>query len=134
MIRELDTVVLERDVLEHGLKRGDVGAVVHRYGDGSAFEVEFVTAAGQTLAVLTLTPTDIRPMKGKEILHVRVFSDTLGVANLTYRRNRRGDTWHWCRNCSTWPTADFEETSVKPTAGEFCNECTAKEKAGACSM
>ncbi|MBI2163747.1 MAG: DUF4926 domain-containing protein [candidate division NC10 bacterium] len=28
MIRELDTVVLTHDIPEHGLKRGDVGAVV----------------------------------------------------------------------------------------------------------
>jgi hypothetical protein len=29
VIRELDTVVLTRDVAEHGRKRGDIGAVVH---------------------------------------------------------------------------------------------------------
>jgi hypothetical protein len=43
MIRELETVVLLHDVPPHRLKSGDVGAVVHRYGDGTAFEVEFVT-------------------------------------------------------------------------------------------
>jgi hypothetical protein len=71
MIKELDAVVLTRDVEEHGLKRGDIGAVVHCYADGSAFEVEFVTAEGRTVAVLTLSPEDIRPMSDKEILHVR---------------------------------------------------------------
>ncbi|MGC9523491.1 MAG: DUF4926 domain-containing protein [Anaerolineae bacterium] len=71
MIRELDTVVLARDVDEHGLKRGDIGAVVHRYADGQAFEVEFVTGEGETIAVLTLSPDDIRPVGRKEILHVR---------------------------------------------------------------
>jgi hypothetical protein len=30
-IRELDSVVLERDLPEHGLRRGDLGAVVHVY-------------------------------------------------------------------------------------------------------
>ena len=29
--KELDTVVLERDVPEHGLRRGDLGAVVQVY-------------------------------------------------------------------------------------------------------
>jgi hypothetical protein len=48
-----------------------VGAVVHSYPDGAAFEVEFVTAAGETVALLTLTPRDIRPLLGREILHVR---------------------------------------------------------------
>lgn len=71
MIRELDTVVLTHDIPEHGLKGGDVGAVVHRYHDRGAFEVEFVTAEGKTIAVLTLTESDLRPMEGGEILHVR---------------------------------------------------------------
>ena len=71
MIRELDPVVLTHDIDEHGLKRGDLGAVVHRYQDGEAFEVEFVTADGSTAALLTLTPADLRPMRGREILHAR---------------------------------------------------------------
>ena len=71
MIRELDTVVLSHDIEEHGLKQGDIGAVVHCYSDGAAFEVEFVTAEGKTVALLTLTQADIRPMSNREILHVR---------------------------------------------------------------
>ena len=60
MIRELDTVVLTDDIEEHGLEPGDVGTVVHSYSDGTAFEVEFVTAEGMTVALLTLTHGDIR--------------------------------------------------------------------------
>jgi hypothetical protein len=71
MIRELDTIVLNRNVPEHSLVAGDVGAVVHAYHDGNLFEVEFVTAEGHTIALLTLPGTDIRPMQGSEILHVR---------------------------------------------------------------
>jgi hypothetical protein len=71
MINELDTVVLARDIEEHELKRGDVGAVVHRYEDENVFEVEFVTGEGQTIALLTLTQADIRPMRSREILSVR---------------------------------------------------------------
>ena len=74
MIGELDTVVLTRDVPEHGLMEGD--AVVHRYPDGSLFEVEFVTAEGKTIAVLTVTEADVRPMGSGEILHVRVLAST----------------------------------------------------------
>lgn len=73
MIRELETVVLTRDVPERGLEKGDVGAVVHRYVDKGAYEVEFVTAEGRTVAVLTLTEADIRPMGSGEILHAREF-------------------------------------------------------------
>jgi hypothetical protein len=71
MIRELDTVVLTHDIPEHGLKKGDVGAVVHRYADGAAWEVEFVAAEGTTVAILTLCAADIRLMGNREILHVR---------------------------------------------------------------
>ena len=74
MMRELDTVVLRHDVPEHGLKEGDVGAVVHIYKDGSASEVEFVTAEGRTVAVLTLREQDIRAMHEGEILHVRALA------------------------------------------------------------
>jgi hypothetical protein len=70
-MQELDLVVLTRDVEEFGLKSGDVGTVVHCYGQGEAFEVEFVAASGETVAFLTLTPADIRPLSGREILHVR---------------------------------------------------------------
>jgi len=71
MINELDTVVLTRDIGEHGLERGDVGAVVHRYADGGAFEVEFITAEGSTVALLTLSARDLRPVGRNDLLHVR---------------------------------------------------------------
>lgn len=71
MIKELDTVVLMHDIKECGLTAGDIGAVVHCYSDGNAYEVEFTTAEGKTIAVLTLTSDDIRPMRSREILHAR---------------------------------------------------------------
>jgi hypothetical protein len=71
MIKELDTVVLSRDLPEYDLNSGDIGAVVHRYAKGSAYEVEFVTGEGQTIAVITLDAKDVRPMHANEILHVR---------------------------------------------------------------
>ncbi|MFZ5921984.1 MAG: DUF4926 domain-containing protein [Chloroflexota bacterium] len=76
MIRELDTIVLSHDLNEFGLKRGDVGAVVHCYAGGKAFEVEFVTGEGNTIAVVTLNRADIRTMQREEILHVRTYAAT----------------------------------------------------------
>ncbi|MDQ4078469.1 MAG: DUF4926 domain-containing protein [Chloroflexota bacterium] len=70
-INELDTIVLERDLPEFGLQRGDVGTIVHYYRDGAALEVEFVAGDGTTLAVLTLELDDVRPMRRREILHAR---------------------------------------------------------------
>ncbi len=71
MIKELDTVVLKRNVPEYGLEEGDIGAVVHTYENNKALEVEFVTGEGDTVAVVTLVSDDVRAMKEKEILHVR---------------------------------------------------------------
>jgi hypothetical protein len=74
MIAELDVVVLKKGLPEYGLQKGDVGAVVHRYAEGDAFEVEFVTAEGKTVAVATLSKADIRPFAESEILHARKLS------------------------------------------------------------
>ncbi|HEX9732516.1 MAG TPA: DUF4926 domain-containing protein [Thermoanaerobaculia bacterium] len=76
MIRDLDTVVLTHSMPDHGLEEGDVGAVVHIYGKDAAYEVEFVTAAGKTIAVVTVGQDDIRPMAATEILHVRELAKT----------------------------------------------------------
>jgi len=70
-VKELDTVVLTHDVAEYGLVQGDVGAVMHCYADGHTYEVEFVSADGRTIALLTLTDADIRPLHQNEILHAR---------------------------------------------------------------
>ncbi len=71
MIREHDTVILAVDLPEHGLRRGDLGAVVHVYGAGEEFEVEFVALDGETIALVTLGPDSIRTAERDEIPHVR---------------------------------------------------------------
>lgn len=50
-----------------------------------------------------------------------------------YRKKKGSDTWHWCTNCSNWPTSDYESRQSKPTTGELDNECKAKEDAGNCN-
>jgi len=70
-IREHDLVVLQRDVPELKLTRGDIGTIVGIYADEQAFEVEFMTAEGKTIDVLTLEREDVRPFSGHEILHTR---------------------------------------------------------------
>ncbi|MBI4057988.1 DUF4926 domain-containing protein [Candidatus Microgenomates bacterium] len=73
-MNELDVVVLNRDMKESGLIKGDIGTVVHVYDSGKSVEVEFVAPEGKTIAVLTLPIKDVRPMKRNEILHTRGFS------------------------------------------------------------
>jgi hypothetical protein len=69
-MKEHDLVVLVRDIEGADLKAGDVGVIVGEYEKGG-YEVEFVSAGGDTLAVLTLDHSDVRPMSNAEILHVR---------------------------------------------------------------
>lgn len=71
MIEELRAVVLARSVPDFGLEPGDLGTVVHAYRDGEAYEVEFMTGDGNTVAVLTLESTEIRRLRDEEILHAR---------------------------------------------------------------
>lgn len=71
MIKEHDTVVVNRDLREAGLVVGDIGAVVHVYQGQQMAEVEFVTGEGATVAVETLPFADIRPIGNHEILHAR---------------------------------------------------------------
>jgi hypothetical protein len=70
-INELDAVVLTRDLPDHGLEHGDVGAVVLVYGEGEAFEVEFVGYDGNTVALVTIKKEAIRPMGARDLPHVR---------------------------------------------------------------
>ena len=69
-LKVLDTVVLKKDLPEHGLKRGDIGAVVELY-ESDGVEVEFVTGSGKTQALVTLRRSDVRAVADSEILAVR---------------------------------------------------------------
>jgi hypothetical protein len=70
MFKDLDPVVLDRDIPEAGLRRGDLGAVVQVH-DPSGLEVEFVTAAGRTRAVVMLGESDVRAVRDGDLVSVR---------------------------------------------------------------
>lgn len=40
MLNELETVVINKNIPEYGLIRGDIGVIVHIYENDSAVEVE----------------------------------------------------------------------------------------------
>ena len=71
MIEELDCVVLTRDLPASGLKAGDIGTVVMVFNGGEAYDVEFSTLDGETFALETLAADAVRPVRGREISHVR---------------------------------------------------------------
>jgi len=66
----LDTVVLRRDIPEHGLRHGDIGAVVEVY-EPDGVEVEFMTGSGRTQALVTLKDSEVRLLADSEILTAR---------------------------------------------------------------
>jgi len=70
-MKEMDLVVLTRDVLASGLRAGDIGTVVLVHRGGAGYEVEFSTLAGKSLAVVTLRAGDVRPVGDREIAHAR---------------------------------------------------------------
>ena len=76
MINELDSVILTSDLPEHRLRAGDVGTVVLVHRDGEGFEVEFVALDGETVAVVSLFSTQVRPIGKREITHARKVEQT----------------------------------------------------------
>jgi hypothetical protein len=74
MIKELEPAVLTRDLPEHGRQAGDVGWVVLAHAGGAGYELEFITLAGETVSVETVSAADVRSVQGREIAHARILA------------------------------------------------------------
>jgi hypothetical protein len=70
--KALDVVVLDRELPDRGLRKGDLGAVVEVY-EPDALEVEFVTGSGKTEALITLGTAEVRPLADNDLLAVRPY-------------------------------------------------------------
>ena len=75
MIQEHERAVLTIDLPENNLEAGDVGTVVHIYGDGVAYEIEFFTLDGHTLDVVTVEASQVRAVTHRDVLHVRAMPE-----------------------------------------------------------
>lgn len=71
MINELDRVALTEALPEHGLEPGDVGTVVMVHKGGQGFTLEFLSLTGETVAIVTVRSSAVRPIRRREITHVR---------------------------------------------------------------
>jgi uncharacterized protein DUF4926 len=80
MITEHDCVVLTKDLAAEGLQAGDVGTVVHVHKDGAAYEVEFTTLTGRTVAVVTVETKQVRPVASRDLSHARSLADPKAAA------------------------------------------------------
>lgn len=65
------TVALTRDLPEHRLKAGDIGAVIDQTAEGVWCQVEFVTVGGDTITIESLKTTDLRLVTNDEIFSAR---------------------------------------------------------------
>ena len=71
MIKEHDCVVLTTDLPEEKLVAGDIGTVVHIHKGGMAYEVEFMTLTGETVAIVTVAAAHVRVFNRHELAHTR---------------------------------------------------------------
>lgn len=74
-LHDLEEAVLLVDLPANGLVRCDVGTVVHVYGEHTAYEVEFMTKDGNTIAFETLESAQVRPVMPRDLWHVRELSE-----------------------------------------------------------
>lgn len=53
-----------------------------------------------------------------------------------WRRRETSDVWHYMPNCHWWPVqpTSYRWRLEKPTTGELCNQCRAKEKKDAAKV
>jgi len=67
--------VLTTDLLEEGLRAGDVGVVVDHYQGREdlreGYELEFFSGTGETVAVVSVPATSVREATDHEVLSVR---------------------------------------------------------------
>lgn len=70
-LKEHDCVVLTARLPGENLEAGDVGTIVHIHRGGVAYAVEFVTLAGDTIAVATVDASQVRPVGKRDVNHVR---------------------------------------------------------------
>ena len=71
MITELERVALTKALPEHGLEPGDVGTVVSVHKNDEGYTLEFMTLGGETVAIATVRGEAVRPLRRREITHVR---------------------------------------------------------------
>ena len=79
-MNELNLVELKQELMEYGLKVGDVGTIVHCHAGERDFKVEFVRTVGYTQALLTLSIDQIQPLEQPGILHVRSLDNQAAVS------------------------------------------------------
>ena len=61
------------------LEIGDIGTVVFVYKQQKGYEVEFMTLTGETVAVISVLPSQVRTIRDREIAHIRAISPKISL-------------------------------------------------------
>jgi hypothetical protein len=68
-------VTLSQDYPEYHLKQGDIATIVEhhpiKHGE-DGYSLEVFNAIGETIAVMTVAESKIKPLGAHEVLHVRL--------------------------------------------------------------
>ena len=92
MLKEFEQIVLTADIPDEGVKAGDVGTIVHIYPQGVAYEVEFFSPAGNTVAVATVENYQARPANPDDVkprtVEYNWAKDGIAVLTLTNPKKR----------------------------------------------
>jgi Domain of unknown function (DUF4926) len=81
-IKLYQRVALTRDIPEHNLRKGDVVVVVEHLpgttasGGEDGYALEVFNAIGETIAVVMVPASSVKPLTENEILQTRVLSST----------------------------------------------------------
>jgi len=54
--------------------------------------------------------------------------------SIAFRQRQDSDTWHFCKNCSSWPETKYVEMWKLPTNSEVCEHCKEMQRRGICRM
>lgn len=72
-------IALNRDLPEHHLKAGGVATLIdfisHPSGGEDGCILEFFSATGESIAIVIVPKTDLKPLKDDEILTVRSLAE-----------------------------------------------------------
>ncbi|MFM7423868.1 MAG: DUF4926 domain-containing protein [Elainella sp.] len=71
-------VALREDFPTHKLYQGDIATIVehHPIANGEdGYSIEVFNAIGETIAVLVVSESQIQPLMGNEVLHIRILDE-----------------------------------------------------------
>ena len=68
MLQEHDLIVLTEDLTGTKFKAGDVGTIVYLSDDSPYYEVEFISSEGETIDIVTVPASQVRPVKSMDVM------------------------------------------------------------------